>query len=423
MKYVIALTIVAIAGIVSGRAGDAATLGVAGRSNQHATAAAAGTFVALAWAGTSGEASTDIYLAVSRNGGAAFSAPVRVNATAGEAHVGGEQPPRVALVSRPAGEPEIVVVWRAKRGTDTRLLTARSTDGGRTFGKSLGVPGAAGPGNRGWQSVDAGPDGHVSVLWLDHRDIAAGPTAADGHHHDTGASAPAESVARAQLSQLYFAALDGSAQARALARGVCYCCKTAVASDGDSIYAAWRHVYAGSHRDIAVAVSRDRGRTFSDPVRVSADNWQIDGCPENGPALVVDTSHRVHVVWPTLVATAGRQVSKLFHAMAADGRVFTPREEIATSSDASHPQAAVAPDGSLLVVWDELVSGRRRVRLATRHAPSGGSVLPRIETRTLSEPPASATYPVIVVTPTRAVVAWSSRVADRSTIEVRRIEY
>src|ERR1700710_3157521 len=90
--------------------------------------------------------------------------------------------------------------------------------------------------------------------------------------------------------------------------GVCYCCKTSlVTGDDGSLYAAWRHVYPGNIRDIAFTVSRDSGRTFADPVRVSDDRWVLDGCPENGPAMAIDGRNRVHIVWPTLVSgsTAG----------------------------------------------------------------------------------------------------------------------
>ena len=106
----------------------------------------------------------------------------------------------------------------------------------------------------------------------------------------------------AQRSKLFFGSLDGAIAPRAITGGVCYCCKTALAVGPDgAIHAAWRHVYAGNVRDIAFTLSRDGGRTFAPPVRVSDDRWVLDGCPENGPALAVDGHDAVHVVWPTLV--------------------------------------------------------------------------------------------------------------------------
>jgi hypothetical protein len=346
----------------------------------------------------------------------------RVSDVAGEAQVGGEQPPRVALVARQGGAPDIVIVWRARRGPNTLLLTARSTDGGRTFDASRVVPGTESPGNRGWQSVTVTSGGPIWALWLDHRD-AAGQSNGAAHQHGSGSSStPGDPVARANLSQLFFGPLDRSVPARSLVRGVCYCCRTAAVTDGDTIYAAWRHVYAGSRRDIAFAASRDRGRTFSDPARVSNDGWQIDGCPENGPALAVDVRHGVHVVWPTLVQMKGRETLKLFHALTNDGRTFSERQELPTSGDAYHPQMAAAPDGSVVIVWDELTGGRRQVRTLKRTAfPSPLGTF--TQAMTFGEGSASAMYPTVATVQGASVIAWTNRARDRSTIEVRRITY
>ena len=60
------------------------------------------------------------------------------------------------------------------------------------------------------------------------------------HQHGAAAHTPGDSVARAQLSQLFFATLDDPASAQAIASGVCYCCKTSVATGSDgSIFAAF----------------------------------------------------------------------------------------------------------------------------------------------------------------------------------------
>ena len=72
------------------------TLAVPGRANATPWIAAQGTHVAVAWAATAAGTS-DIFVAMSANAGAAFSAPVQVNTVAGEARVNGEIPPRVVL--------------------------------------------------------------------------------------------------------------------------------------------------------------------------------------------------------------------------------------------------------------------------------------------------------------------------------------
>ena len=274
------------------------TLAVTGRANATPSIAAIGDVVAVAWGATTPGSSgsggaTDVYVALSRDGGRVFGPPLRVNDVDGDASLGGEQPPQVALVPRAGREPSIVVVWTAKRAGGTRILFARSDDGGASFGRATPITGGEAAGNRGWESIAVDRDGHVVAVWLDHRELAAG-TSGTMHHegHDHSAHRRGEGRRRragAAVEAVFFTAwhirsASDESQGQVIAAGVCYCCKTTVAAGPDgSIYAAWRHVYPGNIRDIAFTASRDGGRTFAAPLRVSDDQWALDGCPENGP--------------------------------------------------------------------------------------------------------------------------------------------
>ena len=299
--------LIVVAAAVSASSADSIELAVKGRANANPSIAAAGQFVAVGWGAAEKDGPTDVFVAVSRNAGRTFGGPVRVNDVTGDASLSGEQPPRLSLVSRNGRDPSVVVVWTSKAAGGTRLLHARSDDSGKSFGRASPVPSGDGAGNRGWESTATDRDGHVVAVWLDHRELAgAGKKTAPMHHegqqHTGHAEPAADGSARAQLSKLYFGRLDGSDTPRALTGGVCYCCKTAVAAGPDgALFAAWRHVYPGNIRDIAFTVSRDGGRTFAAPLRVSDDRWVLDGCPENGPAMAVDGRNRLHMVWPTLV--------------------------------------------------------------------------------------------------------------------------
>jgi hypothetical protein len=411
-------------GACARRDGDTAVLhlGVPGHLNQHVSAASdGGSVVALAWAASSSNG-TDIVAAVSVDGGESFARPVRVNAVERQANVNGEQPPRVAVASGPDGRPSIVVLWTARREDGTALLSARSIDGGRTFGPTTALPGVTSPGNRGWESLAAGSDDRLFALWLDHRDAAQGRSAHTHHQHGSGPAAveAADGAARAQRSQLFVSSLDGAIAPRGIARGVCYCCRTALATGTDgAVYAAWRHVYAGNQRDISFTLSRDGGRSFAAPVRVSEDGWQLDGFPENGPALGVAASNRVHVVWPTLVRDARGETLRLFHASSADGRRFTPRVELPTSGAAYHPQIIVLPDGSLLVAWDELAAGTRTVRTARGELHADGGMA----FSAVTDAGLPGAYPALTVTASHAVLAWAQPGETESWLSVRRIAH
>ena len=77
---------------------DEITLAIPGRTNTTPWIASAGSFVAVVWA-ASASGKGDVYVAISRDGGRSFDAPVRVNAVAGDARVSGEIAPRVSLRS------------------------------------------------------------------------------------------------------------------------------------------------------------------------------------------------------------------------------------------------------------------------------------------------------------------------------------
>jgi hypothetical protein len=400
-------------------------IAVASRANANPSIAAIGQFVGLTWSAATTEGASDIYISISRDGGRVFGAPMRVNRVAGEASVSGEQPPRIALVSRDGLDPSIVVVWTAKDPSGTRLLSARSDNGGQSFAQPVRVPGSESAGNRGWESIATTQDGDVVAVWLDHREMAPrnGRSASQHteHKHEASSGRQTDGVTRAQLSKLFFGRLASTDSTRAITGGVCYCCKTTIATGANgSIYAAWRHVYPGNVRDIAFTMSSDGGRTFAPPLRVSEDQWVIDGCPENGPALTLDASGRIHVVWPTLVAgssPSSEPTLALFYAMSSDGRRFTPRQRIPTQGFPRHPQIAVNSQGELIVVWDEQTKGNRRIALARGSAAGNGTI------RFARQPVAdsqSAAYPVIGTAGDGVILAWTSGSAGRTEIRVLR---
>lgn len=419
---IVAVTVVPHRAATTGRG----VLDVAGRASATVSLASGAGLLAAAWSASLPGGETDIYLATSRDGGASFSAPVRVNSVPGDARVNGEQPPRVTVAARAGAAPVMTVVWTSKNEQGTTILSARSEDGGRTFGRSALVPGGAAAGNRGWENIALDSQGRTRVVWLDHREmVSPKPAGADGHNspgegghpgHDSAAAA--DGYAMAQKSKLYLATVGDAASVRTLAAGVCYCCKTAIVTGaGNSLFLAWRHVYPGNLRDIAFTVSHDGGRTFAPPQRVSEDRWQLDGCPDDGPAMSADASGRLHIAWPTLVSDTanGRPSIGIFYAQSRDGGAFGPRERLATEGLPHHPQV-VTNGNRVFVAWDELQQGRRRIVLAHRDARTATGF-----TRTVVAEGTGLLYPSMAASGTGVMLAWTAG-GERSTIQLARVE-
>jgi hypothetical protein len=389
-------------------------LGVPGRPNATPWVAAAGALVAVAW-GATVDGRADVFVATSKNGGESFGPPVRVNSVLGEARLGGEFPPRVAVTPGGSGtRPEIAVLWVA-RGAGTEVKTSRSRDGGLSFDPPTTLQSAGALGDRGWPALALDPSGVAHAIWLDHRGLAARQAVQpDRTDHRSGAAHESP----AQGSALYYASAGRLVgMEHAIADSVCYCCKTALAAGPDgTLFAAWRHVYPGNVRDIAMSVRRPSG-AFSVPSRVSKDGWQINGCPDDGPSVAVDSVGTGHVVWPTVVAGKTPEAA-LFYASTRDGEHFTPRQRIPTlgGTRPSHPQVITTPTGRLVVAWDEDVAGVRVAAVRTMKPGAGGRLEFGESVRVTLD--GAADHPVIAATDRGLLVVWSSS-DDRTRVRGR----
>jgi hypothetical protein len=244
--------------------------------------------------------------------------------------------------------------------------------------------------------------GKVHVVWLDHRELAKSASMAHmAEHHVEPAGSKKDAVETAQLSKLYTATVGDLNSSHAVTGGVCYCCKTAIAAGSDNdIYLAWRHVYPQNVRDMAFAASHDGGLTFSAPIRVSEDQWQIEGCPEDGPALALDSGRQVHVVWPTLVHDApnGQSSIGIFYSASNTGRGFGQRQRVPTDGVPHHPQLAVLR--AVYLAWMKK-NGKRQVVVA--HRPLSAAATAPWSREVVAEKPRNISH--VVSTDAGALVA------------------
>jgi hypothetical protein len=388
----------------------AVVLAVPGAANANVSLAARGHDVVATWAATAGDA-TNIVAAVSHDGGVTFTAAVRVNDVDGDARVTGEQAPRVAIGR------DIAIVWTSKLGGEAHVRLARSTDGGATYQPAITLHALHLTGARGWASIAADDDGVVHVAWLDGRDAMAGMT------HDMAAGHGDSHAMHGTMRQDVFEATwrpDGSQSEVRLAENVCFCCKTSLSmAPHGTLYAAWRNIYPTNIRDMAVAASTDGGKSFSTPVRVSEDHWQIDACPEDGPSTIVTADGVLHIAWPTLLEGAHARKA-IFYSWSSDGgRTFAPRVRVDAdeSGESAHPQLAAHGSGAV-VVWEEVHDGHHVVFAREMPQARSGAVSPGpMSSRSGSD---QALYPAIADANGTPVIAWTSKDGSQSTIHVNR---
>jgi hypothetical protein len=349
---------------------------------------------AVAWVSAPG-GGTDgrLYISV------AEGAPVELRDSLGPVQAHGEAPPKIAYGPDGALNAvyEVGKLVPGQRYPLTALRFTRSTDGGRTWSAPVSVTTDGDFGAHNFHSFYAAPDSTLYASWLDG---------------STGKSAAFITSSR-----------DGgrtwSAARRASVGEACPCCRTAIAAARNgTVYLAWRNVYAGNLRDIVVARSDDRGQTWSEPVRVHADQWVFDGCPHAGPALQVDAQDRLHVAWWT-----GRpKAAGVYYARSSDGgRTFGEPVAlgIAEFSQPAHAQLGLAGAGTVVAAWDD--GTRKSPQVVLRVSRDGGATFGPAQAA--SAPGRAAGFPVLAVYGERLAVAWSEQSPEAAARENDAMEH
>lgn len=303
--------------------------------------------------------------------GSAISAVAQVNRK-GEGPSTVHQSPGVAV-----GAGGLYVTWSSANRTPgamfaSDLRVVRSTDSGRTFDSPVQVNDDGLPISHTFEDVTAVPEGDVYLAWLDGRNKErSGAGILFARSTDQGGSIERNFQ------------IDGMA---------CPCCRPmlAVAPDGQ-LWVAWRKVFDGNVRDIVVAKSADRGRSFDRPRLVRKDNWVFTACPHRGPSVAFDRFGRMYVGWYT--EETDEQPRLLVATSDDQGNTFTDPVSLHLSRTSVPDQLrmAVHPDGAVVAVWEELTGVRKEtvMRISMDRGRSFGP-LKKLSTAAKAEHPTVA---------------------------------
>ena len=187
------------------------------------------------------------------------------------------------------------------------------------------------------------PAGGLQVSWLDGRytkapqppkeELVGGAVGAgegNGHGHGGGAM----TLRTKALSDSTSTELD---------HRVCDCCNTATVATDSLIMVAYRDRSEHEIRDISYVIKSTSGEKWSTPRLVHADNWEINGCPVNGPALAANDAGSIAVIWYT--APADRAQINFARYDAALDR-FSPPILLDDQTPLGRVDLQLAPDGT-----------------------------------------------------------------------------
>ena len=237
----------------------------------------------------------DIYAAVSENGSATFRS--RAASTTGPAM--SRRTPSSCRAWR-MSDSAISIIWPS-RWMARRRSRSRARPTRPTFSPARTTASSSAHRRRGWQALTRAAMASCTPCGSMARCRSVGRTSTNITVRRREATGERMQGHRVKMFTTPLIARDGAIVESHVARDVCFCCKTAVgAAPGGRLMVAWRHIFPESMRDIAMATSTDGGRTSIRSPR-QRRQWQLSGCPDDGPAMAIDADGAAHLAWPTLI--------------------------------------------------------------------------------------------------------------------------
>jgi hypothetical protein len=161
----------------------------------------------------------------------------------------------------------------------------------------------------------------------------------------------------------------------------------------------YRDREVGERRDVVVV--RHDGTSWSSPSRLGPDDWVIDGCPVNGPA-VATRGRNVAVAW----FTAAGDVPRIRFAKSDDaGAHFSAGIDIEPGSAMGQVDIVIDDGGAAFVsFWRGAAAGGMELAIQ-RVTPEGE--LGELRVVATSESSLPVDVPQLQIADGRLVVAWS----------------
>jgi hypothetical protein len=206
---------------------------------------------------------------------------------------------------------------------------ALSRDSGKTWSKPVLLHKDRKERQHGFVSFVASPDGRLGAIWLDGRKLS--------------------NEGEGDMGLIYSTiGKDGSIGAEtALDDRVCECCQTSAAVVSDGMLVVYRDRSAKEVRDISIV--RYANGKWSAPQPLSNDNWEIDACPVNGPAIS-SNGKNVAVAW----FTAPDEKARVNVVLSGDGgKTFGKPVRVDDGNTSGRVDVISLPTGGAIVSWVE----------------------------------------------------------------------
>jgi len=279
----------------------------------------------------------------------------------------------------------------------------------QTWGQAITVNRDGVSAEHGFVSMLPLSAGRTFIAWLDGRHTreepgTVSPDANDDGHDTDGAMSLRAGIYDRKGETLDEWELDGR---------VCDCCQTGAALAASGPIVVYRDRSSDEIRDIHITRLIDRH--WSRPAAVHHDDWQIAGCPVNGPAVAARGRH-VAVVW----FSAKNEAPEVKLALSRDsGATFSEPVMISKDMPIGRVGAAYLDSGNIALSWMDTRGESARLMVALYDAE--GRFLDSTQVADTSASPQSG-FPVIASSGDEVYVAWTD-VSGDPEVRVARIRF
>jgi hypothetical protein len=293
------------------------------------------------------------------------------------------------LVSQPAG------------GYAYDVFVSLSTDAGELWSEAMNPHRDGTETEHGFVTLYPDDKG-VGLVWLDGRNMVDWESGNVAH---TGMTLRSASLSADLL-------LSNEEQVDGL---ICDCCQTDVAITNDGPVAIYRNRTTDEIRDIYV--TKHDGNRWLEGRPLGNDNWNINACPVNGPAIDAD-GDIVAIAWFTAADDIPR-VQIVFSDDAAES--FAAPIEVDRQETLGQVGLAVLPDGDVAVSWLRKTP-IESAELCLRRVSPDGSMGP-VRVISIDDEVPRFSNPQLVRKGDNLILAWTRRIDDVSHIATARVPF
>ncbi len=288
-------------------------------------------------------------------------------------------------------EKSLAAHWLQKsaKGTyDYDVRIAQSQDGGATWQPSF-IPHRDGiAAEHGFVTMLPLSSDRMFATWLDGRHTKGDDHDAHGHGH--GGDMTLRAATFDPQGNLY--------DETELDHRVCDCCQTDATLTDDGVVVVYRDRSPDEVRDISIV--RKTAEGWLQAQTVHADNWEIAGCPVNGPAVDA-LDNRLAVAWFTMANDEAR-VFVIFSENG--GRTFGEAVHVDEGSPLGRVDVLWLNSQEILVTWIEETPDQTTIK--ARQITAKGEAKPSF-TITQTDAARKSGFPIIKKNEEQIIFAWT----------------